>query len=199
MDVYIMLPCFKVKKRFFGFAMLSFYPSHVWKCILLTRVPVECAEYRFLRNTQVAKFFQLNLFPLLLSTNAFLLIPANVFNAQTEIICECMIFLYSTYWQRVLYTYDRHLTRYSSFFERWMKCDLDYQWNWAWGAQWWVNSTKIGRSRKYAAAWRGTVGWVYGTVGGLSTVGESALWRICTGWESGWPQGVSGPWEIPAP
>ena len=102
MDVYIMLPCFKVKKRFFGFAMLSFYPSHVWKCILLTRVPVECAEYRFLRNTQVAKFFQLNLFPLLLSTKAFLLIPANVFNAQTEIICECMIFLYSTYWQRVL-------------------------------------------------------------------------------------------------
>ena len=86
MDVYIMLPCFKVKKRFFGFAMLSFYPSHVWKCILLTRVPVECAEYRFLRNTQVAKFFQLNCFPLLLSTKAFLLIPANVFNAQTEII-----------------------------------------------------------------------------------------------------------------
>ena len=40
----------------------------------------------------------------------------------------------------VLYTYDRHLTRYSSFFERWMKCDLYYQWNWAWGAQWWVNS-----------------------------------------------------------
>ena len=201
MDVYIMLPCFKVKKRFFGFAMLSFYPSHVWKCILLTRGPVECAEYRFLRNTHVAKFFQLNLFPLLLSTKAFLLIPANVFNAQTEIICECMIFLYSTYWQRVLIfcSLDVWSPSHKIFFLFWAADEMWSLLPMKLGVRWWANSTKIGRSRKYAAAWRGTVGWVYGTVGGLSTVGESALWRICTGWESGWPQGVSGPWEIPAP
>ena len=207
MDVYIMLPCFKVKKRFFGFAMLSFYPSHVWKCILLTRVPVECAEYRFLRNTQVAKFFQLNCFPLLLSTKAFLLIPANVFNAQTEII---HMWVHDLFIQHIL-AKGSHIL----FPRRMIAISQDILpflsggWNVisitnetgreAPNGGWTVNSTKIGRSRKYAAAWRGTVGWVYGTVGGLSTVGESALWRICTGWESGWPQGVSGPWEIPAP